>query len=103
MANQQISLTSTADLQAKGREVLSIAGEFKSTLESAQQNVAGILENWKDDNGKYFQEKYEELATVFEDCNKNLQTMGELLNKEANEIDQMLAQEQEELNAARAA
>jgi len=101
MASQQISLTSTSDLKAKGQDVLNIADEFKQTLNTAQQNVSGILENWKDDNGRVFEEKYEELASVFGSCNENLQTMGELLNKQANEIDQMLAQEQAELNAAR--
>ncbi len=101
MANQQIALTSTADLRAKGQAVLNIADEFQSTLNQAQQNISGILENWKDDNGRLFGEKYEELASVFKDCNENLQAMGQLLNKEATELEEMLAQEQSELNVAK--
>jgi len=98
---RQISLTSTSDLRAKGQDVLSIADEFKTTLNVAQQNVQGILDNWQDDNGKEFGVKYEELASVFDDCNENLQAMGELLNKEAKELEELLAQEEAELNAAK--
>ncbi len=101
MASQQLTLTSTSDLRAKGQDVLNIADEFKQTLNTAQQNVSGILENWKDDNGKVFGEKYEELASVFGDCNENLQQMGQLLNKQASELEELLAQEEAELNAAK--
>ena len=95
---RQISLTSTSDLRQKGQTVLNVADEFKNTLSQASQNVDAICDNWQDDNGKRYREKFDELATVFSSCNANLQAMGALLNKEADELDEMLAVEQQQLN-----
>ena len=95
---RQISLTSTSDLRQKGQTVLNIADEFKGTLDLANQNVNAICDNWKDDNGQKYREKFDELASVFASCNSNLQAMGTLLNKEADELDEMLAIEQQQLN-----
>ena len=95
---RQIALTSTADLRQRGQTVLNIADEFKSTLDTANQNVNAICDNWKDDNGNKYREKYDELASVFASCNEKLQAMGKLLNKEADELDEMLAIEQQQLN-----
>ena len=99
--NQQISLTSTSDLRAKAQDILNIADEFSTTLDSVNTDVNGILENWKDENGKVFETKYAEISSKFASFKENLKTMGELVNKEAKDIDEMLAQEAAELNAAK--
>lgn len=99
--NQQISLSSTSELKAKAQEILNIGDEFSTTLDAVNTDVQGILENWKDENGKVFETKYQEISAKFAGIKNNLKTMGELIDKEAKDIDEMLAQEAAELNAAR--
>ncbi len=93
MNNGNIRLDSTESLRAKASKVLSIADEFNSCLSKGGSSVDGILENWKDENAKIYENNFNELRSVFTKCYENLQAMGNALNKEADALDEQTARE----------
>ena len=96
-------LNDTASIGSKGKNVLSLADEFKAELSNAKENVQEILDNWQDENGKLFEEKYMSVESTFDDCYNNLIEMGNLLNEEATSIETMLEEEEADLQALREA
>ena len=93
MNGGNIKLESTELLRSKATKVLSIADEINNSLSRADSEVTGILNNWKDENANIYEEKFNELHSLFTKCYNDLKNMGDVLNKEADSLDEQTANE----------